>query len=112
VSRLGFWRRCRGNLIDRGGLDRLAALPIDPRVRGDAKQVRARVFYLILADAEGAESAQKRFLNQIVSIPWIAGEAAAIALEGRPDGAEVSEILMPRAGRVFVNVAGQFGVAH
>ncbi len=102
-------RARRGLRLLGGGLDaRLlatAARLVDPAVRRDAEQPRARVRRRVPHRPQGHERARERVLREILGIPGAAGEVAAVAVQlGAERLVELEEVVPgPAQG------AGQLG---
>src|SRR5262245_373344 len=73
-----------------------AALPIDPEVGRHAKKPGARVLHVLKQATERDQGAGERILYEVLSVPRIAGEEPAIAVQLRPNGFERLYELAPR----------------
>ena len=103
AARLG---RARG---ERRGLQHAATHGVDPQVGRGAQQVRARILDPVVDVAERAEAAQQRVLHQVLGVPEIAGEAAAIAVEGWPQRRRQVDVAVPGAADVVLHRGRECG---
>lgn len=70
-------RRCGAFRV--ASLDARAAEPVDPEVRRGADEVGARMGQVGVALPEEREDACERVLHQVLAVPHVAGEPAAVA---------------------------------
>jgi len=108
---------CRGRtvLITRDArlplsMQRESPLLVDPEVSSRADEIRFRVLEIAIDLAEQAEHAQQRVLHQVLAVPDVAGQPAAVAVQGRPEWREGVEIAPPRTAYVGLNCEGGVGV--
>jgi hypothetical protein len=63
-----------------GGFFALAPLAVDPEIGSHTKHPRARIFNLLKETPERDEAARESILNQILGVPGVAGQRAAIPI--------------------------------
>src|SRR5262249_19802351 len=93
-------------------LDAAVAQRVDPQVRGDAREKRAGVRDGAPSGAEGREPAEHRLLHQVLRVPDISRETAAVAMEMPSQRRQEVEIAVPGLTRVLAQLAGQLDVIH
>src|SRR5215510_15343828 len=104
------WRRLLWLLLG-SCFPALAPLAIDPEIGGDAKHPRSGVFDLLKETSERDEAARKRILNQILGVPGVACQRAAIAIKLGSKRFESLDESMPGGFR-RVGLTVQLGFVH
>src|SRR5262245_40865042 len=97
---------------ERASLDAPPPDGVDPQVARDPQEVGARLADSVVNLTERRQGAHQRILDEILGVPDVPGEAAAVAVQRGAKWGEQIEVAMPRRPQVVSQAVRQLEVAH